>query len=727
MKQFLRYGLLGIMGMTGSLLHAQVVKKTDSSKVFGKDTVKLKEVVVKATRRIYTEQQVDRLVVNIHALPSNAGISAADVLNNTPGISIEDNGNISIRGKDQALVLIDDKPVYLSGKELLAYLQSLPSGTLDKIEILPNPPARYSAAGSGGIIIIRTRKNNNQGFNGFVSLNYAQGVFPKSNSSIAGNYRKGRLNIHGMASFNLQHQYYDVQRSREYLAPVAYTITQDIHELNKRSSWNMKWGLDWDLSKQTTLGAFVKVFTSPYRESGAYSNSFYSPQPDSTVFTDSYLTTQSRNTLSNLNLLHRFQRQGRTLNINIDYFTSSDQSNQTLKSQTRWADQSSHNINTLISSNPFQVNINSFSADYSSPISSTVKMDLGAQSIHSTRNSEGNYWREDAGGTHPDNNLINKFSFKENITAAYISLNGQGKKLSWLSGLRMEDTRVNTALFSLHYTDFFPTLFLQYKLDSAGKQQLNLSLGKRIGRPGYQDYNPSIFFFNRYTYTTGNSFLQPQYAHNAELTYIHHKWLTLGLVYSSTRNSISQAYEQVNDVLITTTINIDRLTSMGINLTTSLPVTRWWAMNIYQELVRQHYKGLLFTGKQMLDKALTGYRLTASQQFSISNRFSADLTVAGRTNILYGQTTIKSAWQVHAGMQYKLGDRSNLTVTFRDIFRGWVLKREMQVPNVRINAVNANDTRYMGVTWTYRLGGSNMSKERKSAIQAEAGRAGGGG
>lgn len=111
----------------------------DTTKRWGKDTVVLKEVIIKATRRIYSEQQIDRTIIHVNALPSNAGLQVVEILNNTPGIMVDDNGNISIRGKDQAVIFIDDKPVYLTGKEMLNYLQSLPTGTLDRIEIMPNP------------------------------------------------------------------------------------------------------------------------------------------------------------------------------------------------------------------------------------------------------------------------------------------------------------------------------------------------------------------------------------------------------------------------------------------------------------------------------------------------------------------------------------------------------------------------------------------------------------
>lgn len=730
----------GIIFQLLLLSHTTAQTKTDTTRQWGKDTVKLKEVVIKATRKIYIEQQPDRTIVNVHALPSNAGISAVDVLNNTPGIMVDDNGNISIKGKEHALVYIDDKPAYLTGKELLNYLQSLPSGMLDKIEIMPIPPARYTAAGSAGIILIRTKKNNLYGFNGNLALNYGQGIYPKSNNSFNVNYRTGIVNLYGMFSYSLQKNYYDVWRDRVYRFPNStgdYSIQQDINEHNQREAASYKLGLDIDLDKQTTVGFFAGKFTSPYKENGSYVNSFTSAKTDSVLYSASDLHTYATNHSLNLNILRRFAKTGKELSFNLDYLTMNSQSNQVLASRTFINNNGSwQNDNTLISSNPFRVNIYSASADYTTPLAEKTKLGAGLQSTYSTRESIGDYIQYSGSTSQPAGDLNNRFHFREHISAAYISLQKQSRCLSWQVGLRMEhtfstavsgtDTKPDSS-FTIGYTDIFPTAYMQYKFDSSSRHTLNISFGKRITRPGYQDYNPSIFFFNRYTYTTGNSLLQPQYAYGIELSYSYTRLFTVGLLYNRTNNIITQAYQQLNDVLVTTTLNIDQSSSFGINSTGSMQLTRRWSLNLYQELTSTRYRGILFSADDRLDKNLVGYRLTLGQQFSLGKGWGADITAIYRSNILYGQAIIKTAWQVHAGLQKKCGERVMFTFSARDIFRSWVFERDIFIPNAAIRSVNRNDTRFIGITFNYRFGGTAANRERKSGIQTEAGRAGIGG
>lgn len=699
----------------------------DTTKRWGKDTVVLKEVIIKATRRIYSEQQIDWTIIHVNALPSNAGLQVVEILNNTPGIMVDDNGNISIRGKDQAVIFIDDKPVYLTGKEMLNYLQSLPTGTLDRIEIMPNPPARYAAAGAGGIILIRTKKSNNNGFNGSLAFNYAQGIYPKSNNSFACNYRKGNMNLYGVASYNLSQGNNHVLRSRVYHffnSVGDYSIYQDNAEVNQRDAYGLKLGMDIGLDTTTNLSFSVKSYISPYRESGQYANSFYSKQPDSVVYSNGHFQAHTTHHLLNLGILHRFSKPAKEWSLNMDYLTMNDQSNQVLNSNTLVNNGIWQNNNMLISSNPFLVHIYSVSADLKTPLAASIILEAGLQSIFSSRESNSNYMTLDTTGLHTENNLNNHFHFNENINAVYGNLRGQYKQLAWQAGLRVENTNVNTYALHIHYTGIFPTLFLQYKPDSGSQHTFHVSFGKRITRPDYQSYNPSIFFFNRYTYSTGNSMLEPQYDYGIELSYGYARLINIGLQFSKSRNSLITAYRQLNEAFVTTNVNVAHSSSMGVNITNQLSLTKWWTLNLYQELMLTRYAGNLFSNNELLDQQLTSYRATVNQQFALGKGWGADIAAIYRSNILYGQTIFKAVWQVHAGLQKQYGKHGSLGLSARDIFHSWVVKRHAQIPNTVFDASYQFDSRFIGITWNYRFGGSAPSREKKSALQTETGRVG---
>ena len=165
--------------------------KTISLSAVSKD---LKEVAVVA-KKPFIEQKIDRTVINVEAAVTNVGSTALEVLEKSPGITVDKDGNISLKGKQGVQIYIDGKPSYLSGAELVNLLKNMNANQLEQIEIMTNPPAKYDAAGNSGIINIKTKKNKARGFNGSVTAGYSQGSYWRANSNINMNYRNGKFII----------------------------------------------------------------------------------------------------------------------------------------------------------------------------------------------------------------------------------------------------------------------------------------------------------------------------------------------------------------------------------------------------------------------------------------------------------------------------------------------------------------------------------------------------
>ena len=151
--------------------------------------------VTVTTVRPLVEQRMDRTVVNVDASVTNAGTTALEVLEKSPGVTVDRDGNISLKGKEGVMVLIDGRPTQLGGADLANLLRNMNSSQLDQVEIMTNPPARYDAAGNAGIINIKTKKNKTAGYNGSVNANYIQGKYPKTNQGFNFNYRNGKVNV----------------------------------------------------------------------------------------------------------------------------------------------------------------------------------------------------------------------------------------------------------------------------------------------------------------------------------------------------------------------------------------------------------------------------------------------------------------------------------------------------------------------------------------------------
>ena len=216
----------------------------------------LKEVAVTG-KKSFVEQKIDRTVVNVGALLSNTGTNALEVLQKTPGVQVDADGNITFKGKSGVLVMIDDKPTYLSAANLATYLRSLPSSSLDQIELMDNPPAKYDAAGNAGVINIKTKKNTIRGFNAVASADYQQGFYGRTNESINMNYRIDKVNLFANLNYNEQHSYRRLEIDRDYLDANGDPTSslKDISYFRPTSyNTNIKAGMDFFATPKTTWG-----------------------------------------------------------------------------------------------------------------------------------------------------------------------------------------------------------------------------------------------------------------------------------------------------------------------------------------------------------------------------------------------------------------------------------------------------------------------------------------
>jgi outer membrane receptor protein involved in Fe transport len=210
-------------------------------------TTSLGAVTVIAKKPL-VEQKIDRMIVNVDASVTNVGSTALEVLEKSPGVSVDKDGNISLKGKPKVMVMIDGKPSYLGGAELASLLSSMNSNQLSQIEIMTNPSAKYDAAGNAGVINIKTKKSITQGFNGSATVSYGQGVYPKINNSLMLNYRTGHINAFLNYGYILNKGFMKVDVQRNFMDSTgkkAYQLDQLTNIVNQSKNNNLKLGLDY--------------------------------------------------------------------------------------------------------------------------------------------------------------------------------------------------------------------------------------------------------------------------------------------------------------------------------------------------------------------------------------------------------------------------------------------------------------------------------------------------
>ena len=259
----IRVTAVGYGPMNGSAFTVQPGSKTIDLPVFvlKKQNSELQSVSV-VVKKPFIEQKSDRILVNVDASPANSGTSVMDVLEKSPGVSVDKDGNISLKGKQGVTIMIDNRPTYMSGAQLAIYLKSLPSSAIDQLEIMSNPSAKYDAAGNSGIINIKTKKNKARGFNGSFTGTYTQGVYAKPGASLNMNYRVNKVNFFFNGGYNYWQGFQNLDINRNYMdvnsKQINSIFTQTTHMKFLSPETNLKLGMDYFPGQQNHAGCGVE-------------------------------------------------------------------------------------------------------------------------------------------------------------------------------------------------------------------------------------------------------------------------------------------------------------------------------------------------------------------------------------------------------------------------------------------------------------------------------------
>lgn len=712
------------IGFNDTTIRVSVTKETPNFD-FGIVTLRsrsteLKEVTIEVGPKAYIQQKIDRTVVSVNALIANTGTNAAEALNNAPGVEVSEEG-VSLRGKQGVTVYIDDKQTHLEGRNLISYLRSLPSDMLDKLELMPNPPAMYHSSGGGGVINISTKKVLARGFNGSVSVSQGQGAYSKSDYSATLNYKGEKVNVYIGTGYSAINNFYNVERSRTF---PTRNEQQQSFETNNQKSIHYKLGLDYILNKKSAVQFTLDGFASPYKENGSYLLGFQRLSSDSTISTDSYLTKHTSNNSLGLNYQYKFNEHAE-LGVSVDYLKFNDESAQNLKSNTFLPTGSQIGEYELLSRNPFEAEVYGLKLDYNSVISNGIKLSYGGQVVSSERNSSGIYSAD---------SLNNTAHYKEHISSLYLSILKDLKKFSIQAGLRFDNTQAKTNQFNFrsaepqtldyNYSNLFPSLFLQYRLDSSLANVLAMSLNTRVDRPAYSALNPTSFFFDRYTLNQGNSLLTAGRTTNLELSFSHTSNLKTGVFYNYADNSIIYVYNVVGQSLVNTFSNIKTVTTLELYSSLSLRLLKWLNTNLYAELFRKRYAGIILNA-QDINNQITAFNISGNNQLKLKNGWSAELGGSYRTKIVSGQGFYLPIWRLNAAVRKSLfNDRATLSLSGKDLFHSWIIKRDISPLNANLHIMNTNDTQQLNLVFTYRVGTAVKTRNVKGGLESERSRAG---
>ncbi|OYX93316.1 MAG: hypothetical protein B7Y76_11910, partial [Sphingobacteriia bacterium 35-40-5] len=288
--------------------------------IVAKDSKMLGEVTVRAIKP-FVERKMDRLVVNVENSSVAAGSTALEVLQRAPGVTVDQNDNIAMQGKQGVLVMIDGKQTYMSNADVANLLKSMPSSQIETIELITNPSAKYDAAGNSGIINIKTKKSNNVGTNGTITAGTGYGDNYRSNAGLSLNHRNRDINLFGNYNFSSVDRGQDMSINREVSNSNVMTyFGQQVNSLRKSDNNNFKAGLDFFLNKNNTLGLLVNGYSNSGSDLNnnitAIGRSF--SQADSSVIAINNENSKYSNMAYNLNYKSILDTSGMELSLDLD-------------------------------------------------------------------------------------------------------------------------------------------------------------------------------------------------------------------------------------------------------------------------------------------------------------------------------------------------------------------------------------------------------------------------
>ncbi len=684
-------------------------------------------------KKPFIEQKIDRTIVNVDAVISNTGSNALEVLERSPGVVVDENGNISLKGKSGVLVLIDEKPTYLSAADLATYLKSLPSSSLDKIELMTNPPAKYDAASGSGVINIKTKKNTLRGFNGSVAVSAGQAVYARSNESVNLNYRNAKFNVFGNFAYGIQHSYRKLELNRSYYDPAGNlqsVFLQTSYFRPIRKSPSIKTGIDFFLSPKTTLGVVFKGSYSSTDNPSPVKSSIYNNNEklDSTIEATNLTKEKFTSNGFNINFNHQYDSLGKVFSFDLDYIKYNASSDRSFLNNSFNSTGNLKYAENLGADLPSAINIYAAKADYTHPVKPGVKLDAGIKTSYVDAGNAANYFYIAGNTTSVDNDKTNHFAYKENINAAYINFSGDYKRFGVQAGLRIENTNGNghqlgntvrpDSSFNKNYTNLFPTCYLSYKLDSSGKNNLNLSYGRRISRPYYQDLNPFIFLLDKF-YFAGNPYLRPQFSNNFELSYHYKSFITASLLYNYATDLQLETIFQSGNIFISTTGNIGRRIYAGLSMNVNLKPMKFWSTSIYTELINKKYQGLVSTS--VLHTNASYWYININNQFTFNKGWGGEISGFYNTNGTDGQFIKPPIGMLTAAIQKAvLNKKGSIKFSVRDIFHTFEPRgRISNIPSATVTFHNYLDTQVATLGFTYNFGKTFKTASKRNSNSSE--------
>ena len=700
------------------------------------DSELLEGVVVEA-RRAAVELKLDKRIYNVCDDNIARGGTASDVLDNIPSVEVDADGNVSLRGNESVKVLIDGKPSGMASN-IADALKMLSAESIDKVEVITNPSARYEAEGGAGIINIVLKKGSNDGINGSVTLNAGD---PTSYGAVATlNIRDTNYNFYTNLGYTKNKTFGNSMNETEYFDENG-TTSQFVNEYSRnsrdREGFNGNFGFDWNLTDKLSWN---QGFT--YRKSKG----------------DNPRTLNYDNYDANYNLLYSNVRQTgeddlkETAEYSTDFTYKFNEKGHEIfvsGSVSKDLDIEDSNIstfdqsNTVLASDITKATENQLRhiarLDYVLPFGDNSQFEAGYLGNFNRLNTKFDISSLNDAGVYVPNELFrNDLEYKEQVHALYTQYGNKVDQLSYMVGLRWEATEVDVNQHTTQdfnnkkYNDFFPSAFLNYEFSQT--ENLTASYSRRVRRPRGRMLNPVSNYSSSINFFMGNPNLDPAFTNAFELGYMkrwHQLTFTSSLYYNKTTDAFQfvRRIVGVNDegipITVSGPINLSTEHRYGLELNLNYGPFHWWRLNananLFQQSTRGDYSYEDLDGNT-IDQNFDNDTFTWTGR--LNSRITLPAKIDWQTNVMYrgGQTTAQGKVLGNASVNMSLSkelfnDRATLAVNVSDLFNSRKRMLETYLPQATSYAEMQWRERTVNVSFTYRFNQTKAERQREQRRQ----------
>jgi len=697
----------------------------------------LKQAVVSG-QKMEMNYSIDKKIINVDKTIASAGGTVIDVLENAPSVKVDVDGNISLRGNSNVTILINGRISGLTALGGSEALSSIPASSVERIEIVTNPAARYEAEGASGIINIILKKNDNIGLNGQVNL--SAGNQNRYNSTIATNLKYKNWNFflnYDARLFNFNGTGF-ISRNAFYNNASSLSI-QNMSMKNKNFGQNGFAGLEYSFDDKSSiaLNYSFRLF-NPESKNFNFNQNFdpnnqlirlfdRSSSGERTFFSSSY----------NLNYKKEFETKGQQLSVDLNLSNNKMELDENIN-QNEWDLINSNTLIAYYSQRSQSRNYNDIfiaQIDYSHPLSDSSKFETGARYSDKLLKTNNYYYDYDFNQNLFIENLIsrNQFDYDEKIFASYLIYNGSLRSFKYQLGLRAEQTFINTKLRTTgqkkndEYLSLFPSAHISYSFSR--NDELKASYSRRIDRPSNRQLNPRVDYSDSLNLFKGNSNLKPQYINSYEIGYI----TTIGkatlngnVFLRETNDLIGTLTKLINqNTTLTTFENLNKGRWTGVELIYTQNILPFWRTNLTAsfynvQITDNSNSGAENNSNSWTLRAASSFFFSKATQFQFSFNYNSPTLLIQQsfrgTGAISSQSKTKEMlWIDLMARQELLENKLSLALRVSDVFNTRNFDSYSKSSNFVIDSKRKMDSRmaFLSLTYNFNFGETFKPKQIK--------------